>query len=300
MTADETPDQTDGPEGGSASADGPEWSSMEVGGGIVRLLEAGPRQASEATVFIHGNPGSAGDWFDLVGEVGGIGRAVAFDLPDFGQSVAAPGFGNTVGEYAAFAGQMLDALGIARVNLVLHDFGGPIGLLWAAGNLDRVASVTLFNTGILVGYRWHTMARVWQTPVLGEISQAVISRPVFRRVVSSAEPRGLPRPFLDEMFDNYDRRTRAAVLKLYRSAKDVGERAAELAAVLKSADIPCLVVWGDGDAYLPSRFAEAQRDAFPSAEVNLIEGGGHWPFIDHPDRSTELLTGFLKGGISSS
>ena len=294
MAEDETPEQTAGAEGGRPAPDRPEWSSLPIGGGTIRILSAGPQQASEATVFIHGNPGSAGDWVGPVGEVGPIGRAVAFDLPDFGQSTAPEGFGNTVGEYAAFVGQALDALGIARANLVLHDFGGPIGLLWAAGNLDRVASVTLFNTGILVGYRWHTMARVWQTPVLGEISQAVITRPVFRRVVSSAEPRGLPRPFLDEMFDNYDRRTRAAVLRLYRSARDVGDRAAELAAVLAAADIPALVVWGESDAYLPARFAEAQKQAFPSAEVHQLPDSGHWPFIDDPDASAAFLTGFLK------
>jgi pimeloyl-ACP methyl ester carboxylesterase len=294
MPADQTPEESARQEGGTTVPEQPEWSTIQVGSGVTRILEAGPRQASEATVFIHGNPGSAGDWVGPVEAVGQIGRAVAFDLPDFGQSEAPPGFGNTVGEYAAFVGQALDALGVARVNLVLHDFGGPIGLLWAAGNLDRVASVTLFNTGILIGYRWHTMARVWQTPVLGEISQAIISRPVFRRVVSSAEPRGLPRPFLDEMFDNYDRRTRSAVLRLYRSARDVGDRAAELATVLAGADIPALVIWGEGDSYLPARFAEAQREAFPSAEIHPLPDSGHWPFIDDPDASNVFLTSFLK------
>lgn len=294
MDGDETPEELTEAGSGSRSVDAPGWRTIRVGGGSVRVFEAGPGQASEATVFIHGNPGSAGDWVGLVGEVGPIGRAVAFDLPDFGQSVAPEGFGNTVGEYAAFVGEALDALGIARVNLVLHDFGGPIGLLWAAGNLDRVGSVTLFNTGILVGYRWHTMARVWQTPVLGELSQIAVSRQIFRRAVSSAEPRSLPRPFLDEMYDNYDRRTRAAVLRLYRSAKDVGEGAAMLAGVIAEADIPTLVVWGERDAYLPARFAEAQREAFPSAEIHLLPDSGHWAFIDDPDASAAFLTSFLK------
>lgn len=274
--------------------DGLTRTSVQIGSGTIRVLEAGPRQASEATVFIHGNPGSAGDWVGPVTEVGRIGRAVAFDLPDFGQSTAPEGFGNTVGEYAAFVGQALDALGVARANLVLHDFGGPIGLLWATENLDRVISVTLFNTGVLIGYRPHTMARVWQTPVLGEVAQMLVARPVFRRTVSSAEPRGLPRPFLDEMYDNYDRRTRAAVLRLYRSASDMGERAADLAAVLAEADLPALVVWGDGDSYIPAGFAAEQKRAFPSAGIHHLPDSGHWPFIDDPEASTALLTDFLK------
>lgn len=280
------------------TGDGTTTRTVEVAGTRTRLVEAcpeGSERAAEAVVFIHGNPGSAGDWTALVGEVGRFERAVAFDLPDFGQSEAADGFGHTVPEFADFTGRLLDDLGIERVHLVLHDFGGPIGLLWATDNRDRVASVALFNTGLMTGYRWHTAARVWQTPVLGEISMAILSRPLFRRAVDGGEPQGLPPEFIDEMYDNYDRRTRKAVLDLYRSAKGIRAEGPRVAAALEPEDIPCLVVWGADDAYLPSRFAEAQREAFPSAEVHLVEGGGHWPFIDHPDRSAELLTGFLKG-----
>ena len=96
------------------------------------------------------------------------------------------------------------------------------------------------------------------------------------------------------MYDNYDRRTRSAVLRLYRSAKDMGDRAADIAAELAEADIPALVVWGEGDSYLPARFAAEQKRAFPSAEVHLLPDSGHWPFIDDPDPSTAFLTGFLR------
>ena len=281
--------------------------TVEVAGTRTRLVEAGPRgsgsgsdRATEAVVFIHGNPGSAGDWVGPAGAVGEFARAVAFDLPDFGHSVASEGFGHTVPEYSAFTGELIGSLGIEPVHLVLHDFGGPIGLLWAAANLDSVASVTLFNTGLMTGYRWHRAARIWQTPVLGELSMIVLNRSMFRKAIDDAEPQGLPAAFIDEMYDNYDRRTRRAVLDLYRSAKDIREESPAVAGVLRPADIPCLVVWGARDAYLPSKFAAAQRDAFPSADVNLIEAGGHWPFIDHPDRSIELLTGFLKGRVAAS
>jgi len=276
-----------------AASDIPE-RELPVGSSAVRVFEAGPHQASEAVAFFHGNPGSAGDWVDLVGEVGRLGRAVAFDLPGFGQSPAPPGFSHTLEEYADWVGQALDAAGISRVHLVLHDFGGPIALVWAARNPDRVASVTLFNTGILTGYDWHTMARVWQTPVLGEISMLLSSRELFRRAVSSAEPRGLPREFLDEMFDNYDRETRSAVLDLYRSAKDIGGRAEEVAAQLAAADIPALVVWGAKDHYLSASFASRQREAFPSAEVHVVPDSGHWPFVDSPEVCSALLLAFLE------
>ena len=132
-----------------------EWSSIAVGQVWTRMIQSGPHQASEAVVFLHGNPGSASDWVDLVTEVGESRRAVAFDLPDFGQTVAAPDFGNSLEEYSEFFGEALDTLGISRVQLVLHDLGGLIGLCWAVQNLDKLAGVQLlpWRTGIHFGCR---------------------------------------------------------------------------------------------------------------------------------------------------
>lgn len=274
-----------------------EWSSIPVGGVQTRLLQAGPHQASESVVFIHGNPGSASDWTGLVEEAGRLGRAVAFDLPDFGQTVAEPGFGNTVEEYADFVDQALETLGISSAQLVLHDFGGPIGLTWAAANTDRVAGVTLIDTGVLLDYKWHRLARMWQTPLLGELLNASISRPVFRRLISSPEPRGLPAGLVDEMYDNLDHRTRGAVLRLYRDQKKIGKTSKLLVPPLAAADIPALVIWGGGDPYLPVPLAERQKEAFPSAEVHVLPGSGHWPFIDDPATVTRLLTGFLRASV---
>jgi pimeloyl-ACP methyl ester carboxylesterase len=271
-----------------------ERSRLAVAGTRTRLLQAGPANAGEAVVFVHGNPGSADDWEALIGAVAGTGRrALATDLPDFGETVAPPGFEHSVPGYAAFLGQALDELGVERVHLVIHDFGGPIGLAWAAAHLDALASVTLIDIGVLPGYRWHRMARAWRTPVLGELIQATATRSAFRWLIDREEPRGLPREFLDRMYDHYDRRTRRAVLKLYRATDDPGSTATELIPLIAPRDVPALVIWGEHDAYLPSSYAARQRDAFPSAEVHVLPASGHWPFADAPETVERLLVEFL-------
>ncbi|HMU27635.1 MAG TPA: alpha/beta fold hydrolase, partial [Solirubrobacterales bacterium] len=116
---------------------------------------------------------------------------------------------------------------------------------------------------------------------------------MFRRIITRAEPHGLPRDFVDGMYDNYDRRTRRAVLDIYRDLKKVGKTSKQLIPLLAAADLPCLVVWGAGDPYLPASFADRQRSAFPRAQVHILPASGHWPFIDDPPAVTELLTAFL-------
>lgn len=273
---------------------GAERSSLLAGGTRTRLVRAGPADAAEAVVFVHGNPGSADDWMRLVGAVGEAGhRAVAFDLPDFGETIAPDGFAHDVPAYATFVGEALVELGVERVHLVIHDFGGPIGLVWAMMNPEALASITLIDTGLMPGYRWHSLARIWRTPVAGEVLQATASRPFFRFLVNRGEPRGLPREFVETMYDHFDRRTRRAVLKLYRATPDPGGMSEHLIGLFRPRDIPALVIWGEDDIYLPSSFAHEQEQAFPSAEVHVLPASGHWPFADAPEAVERLLVEFL-------
>jgi pimeloyl-ACP methyl ester carboxylesterase len=183
---------------------------------------------------------------------------------------------------------------VERAHLVLHDFGGPFGLVWAAAHSERLASVTLIDTGILPGYKWHRMAKIWRTPVIGELAQALSNRSGMKKALAAAEPKGLPEEFMDRMYDQYDRRTKKAVLKLYRSTDDPGAAAEELSAWMAPKDIPALVIWGRGDSYLPHSYAERQRETFPSAEVHVLPDSGHWPFVDAAAEVEGLLLGFLR------
>ena len=51
----------------------------------------------------------------------------------------------------------------------------------------------LINTGALIGYRWHILARIWRTPVLGEVFLATATRPLFRLLTNRGQKRKLPR-----------------------------------------------------------------------------------------------------------
>ncbi len=271
-----------------------ERATLLAGGTRTRLVQAGPAEAAEAVVFVHGNPGSADDWVRLAGAAGAAGhRAVAFDLPDFGETIAPDGFEHTPFGYAEFVAEALQELGIERAHLVLHDFGGPIGLIWAMAHPDALSAITLIDTGVLPGYTWHSLARIWRTPVLGELFQAITNRRGYRFALNRNEPRGLPREFVEAMYDHYDRRTRRAVLKLYRATPDPGGMSENLIGIFAPRDVPALVIWGEDDAYLPSSYAPEQVRAFPSADVHVLPASGHWPFADAPETVERLLVEFL-------
>ena len=280
------------PVGWSERAAAVRRSELRVGDVRTPLRAAGPSDAREAVVFLHGNPGSGADWEPLLAAVGEHRRAVAWDAPGFG-AAAAPEFPQTVEAHAAFVGRALDALGIERAHVVAHDFGGPWGLEWAASDPDRFASAVLIGTGALPGYRWHALARLWRTPVAGELFMATTTRVGFRLLLRRGNRRALPRPFVDRMYDDFDGATRAAVLRLYRSVEHVAAAGERRARALRALDRPALVLWGRHDPYLPVAHAERQRAAFPRADVRVLEHSGHWPFVDDPVTVAGALRAFL-------
>ena len=276
----------------------PRARRIVVGGIGTSVIEAGPAEATEAVVFIHGNPGSSRDFDQLVDQVGEFGRAVAFDMPGFGQADKPPDFDYNVGSYANFVQAGLEELGITRVHLVIHDFGGPFGMVWGLMHPDAWASTVLFNIGIMPGYHWHKRARQWRTPVLGELTMAFVPRSAWRRSFLSAPGRKLPLEFVDEMYDNFDRRTRKVVLKLYRATPDPGERADEVGAAIKALNKPALVVWGMKDPFVPGEYADRQREFFDVQDVVKLEDSGHWAFRDNPEAASAAVLPYLRARLS--
>ena len=273
---------------------------VTIGEVTVPLSSTGPHDATEAVVFVHGNPGSSRDWDDLLSRVRPFARALALDMPGFGKASKPADFDYTVQGYARFLATALEQLGVQRAHLVLHDFGGPWGLEWATRDPDRLASAVLINTGALIDYHWHYLARIWRTPIAGELFQATTTRSGLRFALRHGNPRGLPRAFVDRMYDDTDAGTKRAILRLYRATGDpaaVGRRHAD---ALRPFDRPALVVWGAHDPYIPVAQAERQREAFPSADVAILDDSGHWPFADDPDGVGRLVEPFLRHTVGAT
>lgn len=267
---------------------------VDVGGIRCPLVQAGPPDASEAVVFFHGNPGSSEDWLSVLGRVGEFARAVAFDEPGFGKADKPADFDHTYTGHAAHIARTLDVLGIERAHVVGHDLGGRWMLDWASMFPDRFASAVVVAGGVLLDYRWHYLAQIWRRPVIGDVFMRLNSRPAFRAMLRRGNPQGLPRDFVDRMYDDMDARTRRAILSLYRPAFDWNQRSYELAGQLRHLDREALIVWGEHDPYIPVAQAARQRESLPRAEVVILDDSGHWPFIDDPGMFERPVVRFLR------
>jgi pimeloyl-ACP methyl ester carboxylesterase len=242
-------------------------------------------------LYLHGVPTSSEDWLEFLTRGGGI----APDLPGFGRSGKPGSRSYTIAEYDTFLESFLDSLGVARVSLVVHDWGA-VGLAFAQRLPQRVARLVVINAvPFLPGYRWHRTARIWRTPVLGELAMGTTTRSVLRLLSreSNATPGPMPEAWLDSVLAHFDQGTQRAILRLYRSSPPAVLAAA--GAHLGRLTMPALVVWGTRDPYLPVRFARAYAAALPDSELLEDDAAGHWPWLDQP-QLIERIVGFLDRG----
>lgn len=274
-----------------------ETRRLEVNGVSSPVLIGGPATPHEAVVFVHGNPGTAGDWQPLMARVAEFAAVVAPDMPGFGGADKRADQDYRLAGYSAHLAGLIDQLDIDRVHLVAHDFGGPMALTWAAAHPEKLASVTLINTGVLLDYKWHRLARIWRTPIVGELFMRATTSRVARFVVRHDNP-GLPVEWADRIAGHLlPAGTKRAVLRLYRSTRHSDMDA--LVEPLRQCDPDTLVVFGAADVYIPAEQAQRQRRVFPRVRIETLPGVGHWAWLEQPDRVAGLVVPFLRERVGA-
>lgn len=110
----------------------------------------------EPVVLVHGLPSSSYLYRKVVAELAGRGfRAIAIDLPGMGLAERPEQFDYTVLGLSRFVEAAVDELGLDRFHLVVHDAGGPVGMLMACRMPERIRSLTVTNTIVdLAGTRF--------------------------------------------------------------------------------------------------------------------------------------------------
>jgi pimeloyl-ACP methyl ester carboxylesterase len=244
------------------------------------------------TLYCHGNPTHGEDWLPFMKRGG---PAIAIDMPGWGRSDRPDPahFDYSMYGLSAFLERCLDELGIEWRKLAVHDWG-VLGLIGAQRRPELVERLVVVNAvPLLPGYRWHWVAQVWRRRPLGEIANATTTRASMAMTMRQARGDRSPMPpeFVDMVWRHWDRGTSRAVLALYRHADS--DRLAAAGRDLSKITCPSLVLWGDRDPYIPTRFASDFAAALPDSQLEILKGAGHWPWIDDPSAVDRVL-GFLE------
>jgi pimeloyl-ACP methyl ester carboxylesterase len=292
----------------------------DTGGVMLHYIEAG--SGEPPIVLLHGLGSTVTKWRDALPIIATRRRAIAVDMPGFGKSEAPRGhytFGFLAGGIKAF----LDSLGVERCVLVGNSLGGVTAMWLAAAWPERVAGLVLVDPALPLppGARpdAKTIVRmaVASLPGVGEALYAGFMRfrsadwqvaDGLRRNVADASrvsPETLRLMHSEAEQRRRDSRLRAPVLSAQRNLLwMLSARRAEVERVATSLRVPTLLVWGSEDVLVPLAVGEHWVGRIPGAELIVLEGAGHNPQIEVPDRFSEIVLAFAErldaGAVTAS
>jgi haloalkane dehalogenase len=259
---------------------------------VLSYLEAGPDGEARGTLLcLHGYPESGHMFSAVVERAAAAGwHALAPDLPGFGDS--APDPPQTWARMIDAVDRFHDDRTDVPVGLCVDDWGGLIGLRWACDHPEKVSALIISATGFFPDGKWHGFAQALRTDGQGEEAVDAVTREVFGQMIGAVAP-GISDQSLDEYFKAYgDPVRRRGQLELYRSGDfaELEPYRGRLAAL----DVPTLLLFGSEDPFVPVATAHRLQREIPHAQMEILDGVGHFMFDEVPDRAAAVVVDFLE------
>ncbi|MFQ5899288.1 MAG: alpha/beta fold hydrolase [Candidatus Methylomirabilia bacterium] len=264
--------------------------STQVDGMTIFYREAG---AGEPILLLHGVPTSSYLWRKLMPRLARVGRAVAPDHYGFGRSDKPVDADYSVSGYVRYLEGFTAALGLSRLHVIVHDFGGPFGLGFAITHPERIRSLVIMNTIFHSEYEWHPLARIWRTSGAGEQQMAEWTRERFVNGMRKwlTHPEHLTAADLDTYYEAIaDPAMRAAILRLYRNTTPAEHP--EWEDQLRRLRVPTLIIWGRQDPFLGAEWAERFHRDLEGSSLFIFDDAGHFVQEDKPEEVAQLIESF--------
>ncbi|RDK02343.1 alpha/beta fold hydrolase [Paraburkholderia lacunae] len=273
---------------------------VTIMGADVHYVDEG---SGDTIVMIHGFASSLHTWNRVADELRRTHRVIRLDLPPFGvtgplRSTSGAIETMNLPTYRRFFDTFMQALGISRATLIGNSLGGLISWDYAVRHRDAVERLVLIDSAgfpmklpIYIGLFNSAPVRIsspWWLP------EAIIKSAV-RNVYG--DPRRLDAVTLRRYIEFFHGEgTRAAIGKMVPTLdfKDVNTD------VLKTLDVPSLVMWGAKDRWIPTAHAAEFASRIPRAKSVIYPGLGHIPMEEAPERVMVDLRAFLSATANAS
>lgn len=236
-------------------------------------------------LFLHGNPSWSFLYRRIIQRLSGKFRCIAPDLPGFGLSEAADGFGFTAREQAQIMVEFIDQLDLTGVGVMVQDWGGPTGIYAAQMRPERIDRLIIGNT-----FSWPLTnfgVRMFSSGMGGLLGRT--STYLFNGVIRFFFTRGVVNKLTPDVWNMYlapfnDRRMRHPTHIFPKQLVAAAPFLQELEIGLPTIkDKPALILWGDSDFAFKENERDRFRTAFPNhRDIDLI-GAGHFIQEDAPD-----------------
>lgn len=269
------------------------------GGAAMSYVDEGPR-VPRAVVLLHGNPTWSFYYRRLIAGLSPAVRCIAPDHIGMGLSDKPQDYDYSLAGRIADVGRLIDSLGLEQVDLVLHDWGGAIGMGWAVQHEPQVGRIALVNTAAFPSLRVPARIAVCRWPGVGEwlvrgangFARAAVHMAMRERALSAEERRAYLFPY-----DSWASRigihrfVQDIPLELDHPSRPTIERIAR--ELPRLALKPKWIGWAGRDFCFHGHFLARWRELYPHAAVQLFPRAGHYVLEDAGEAVLAPLRSFL-------
>lgn len=251
----------------------------------------------ETILFVHGTPSWSFDFRNVIKRLSAHYRCIAVDHIGFGLSDKPARYDYATPTHSRTLERFIDAQGLTHFHLVVHDFGGPIGLDVAIRHPYLVGKIVVLNSWLWSSRHepeFIRLRRLLKSPLL----------PFLYRYLNFSPRVLLPGSFGDHKLP---RKIRAQYTKPFATPTRRNGALAFARSLLHDqdwfeglwqrrqaiSDKPTLLVWGMKDPVLPPKYLDKFLAGFPEAQVQRLASSGHFPQEEQPGQVAEWIDQFL-------
>ena len=269
------------------SAAGLEQHNIEVEGLNIEYLEGGQ---GDALVLLHGFSANKDNWTRIGKYFTPYFRVIAPDLPGFGESSLDPHGDYTIRTQAERVKAFIRALKIKSLHLGGSSMGGAIAGVYASLYLKDLKSLLLFSPGGVACSDRCKLFRLIEVgtpnPLIPKDAEEYEYMLDFVFVEKPFIPGPVKKALVQEAVANQPLYQK--IFKQLTNSADI-----PLEDVMTGLPVPTLIIWGAKDRVLHVSGARILESVIPEARVEVIDGVGHLPMIEKPEKTAGLYLHFL-------
>lgn len=277
----------------SAAPQLPDWlkelypfepNRFDTGAGALSYLDEG--QGDEAVLMVHGNPTWSFFYRNVVLELRGRMRCIVPDHLGCGLSDKPQDYDYTLPNHVANLGRLLDSLNLRKIHLIVHDWGGPIGLGACLPRHEKLGKVVILNTAAFADTVVPARIRFCRIPVIGELAVRGFNGfawPATWMAVAKPLPDEVKRGFL------FPYNSWANRIATHRFVQDIPQGRGtpnDVALTKIEAALPLLqsrsvrIIWGGRDFCFNRHYFDRWRALLPEAQADYLPETGHYLLED--------------------
>jgi len=250
---------------------------------LIKGLETNFKIAGDGEPFLilHGWGGSSGSWIEVQEILAKEGfKVVVPDFPGFGKSHSPP-VSWEVGDYRDFIFSLVEKIGLEKISLMGHSFGGRVAIKFATLYPERLKNLILCSSAGIKHELTPPQKIILKLALIGNF---LFSRRLLRRFKDVAR----------NIFYSFLRK------KDYTKAKGVMREtfqkviAENLESELSKIKTRTLLIWGEKDKSVPLEDAYLMKEKIPQSILEVIPGASHTPNLEEPKKLAEIISKFLR------